>query len=123
MVSKSEEGATNRANPAGVGAVAGARGAATPRLEHVTAKKSPGYTTRAWRRFRRNKLSLVALCVFILIAVISFSAPLVSKFITKQDPASQSLLHKLSPPGTTAQVIRIGGPQSGQRVTVTYWLG
>lgn len=81
MVSKSEEGATPAA---GAGAIAGARGTATPRLEDITPKKSPGYTARAWRRFRRNKLSLVALCIFALITLISFSAPLVSKFITKQ---------------------------------------
>jgi len=124
MVSKSEEGATTRANPtAAAGALAGARGTTPPRLEQVTAKKSPGYTARAWRRFRRNKLSLVALCIFIVITVISFSAPLVSKYVTKQDPAAQSLLTKLSPPGSTVQVIRIGGPQSGQRVTVKHWLG
>lgn len=123
MVSKSEEGA-NRGNPTAVaGPLAGARGAATPRLENVTPKKSPGYAVRAWRRFRRNKLSLVALCVFLLIAIISFSAPLVSRFVTKQDPASQSLMTKLSPPGSTVTAIKIGGPQSGQRVEQKHWLG
>ncbi|MFN8512267.1 MAG: ABC transporter permease [Thermomicrobiales bacterium] len=120
MVSKSEEGATPAA---GAGAIAGARGTATPRLESVTPKKSPGYSARAWRRFRRNKLSLVALCIFALITLISFSAPLVSKFITKQDPASQSLMTKLAKPGSTVQTIKIGGPQSGQRVTQKHWLG
>jgi peptide/nickel transport system permease protein len=123
MVSKSDDG-TNRVNPAAVASpLAGARGAATPRLENVTPKKSPGYTVRAWRRFRRNRLSLVALIIFIIIAIISFSAPLVSKFVTRQDPASQSLMTKLSPMGSTVTAIKIGGPQSGQRVEQKHWLG
>jgi peptide/nickel transport system permease protein len=123
MVSKSGEG-TNRGNPAAVASPAtGLRGAGASRLEHVTPKKSPGYAVRAWRRFRRNRLSLVAMFVVILITVISFSAPLVSKFVTKQDPASQSLMTKLSAPGQTVTALKIGGPQSGQRVTQKHWLG
>jgi peptide/nickel transport system permease protein len=123
MVSKSEEG-TNRSNPAVAGSpVAGLRGAATSRLENATPKKSPGYAIRAWRRFRRNRLSLVAMYVVIMIAIISFSAPLVEKYVTRQDPAAQSLLTKLSPPGSTVQALKIGGPQSGQRVEQKHWLG
>jgi peptide/nickel transport system permease protein len=123
MVSKSEEGA-NRVSPTAVaGTLDGAHGTAPSRLEHVTPKKSPGYAVRAWRRFRRNKLSLVALGIFIVIAIISFSAPLISKYITKQDPASQSLMTKLSTPGSTVTAIKIGGPQSGQRVEQKHWLG
>ena len=70
MVSKSEEG-TNRVSPAAVaGSLAGARGAATPRLEQIVPKKIPGYAVRAWRRFRRNKLSLVALFLARLVDVL-----------------------------------------------------
>lgn len=120
MVSKSEKGS----GP--VAAVAAPTADARPgssRLEQMAGQKSAGYALRAWRRFRRNKLSLVALFLFILIAIISFSAPLISRFVTKQDPASQSLMTKLSPPNSTVQAIKIGGPQSGQRVTQKHWLG
>jgi peptide/nickel transport system permease protein len=120
MVSKSEKGS----GP--VAAVAAPAADARPgssRLEQMAGQKSAGYSLRAWRRFRRNKLSLVALFLFIVIAIISFSAPLISRFVTKQDPASQSLMTKLSPPNSTVQAIKIGGPQSGQRVTQKHWLG
>lgn len=120
MVGKSEEsvGGGNRVAVANSGIQS-----AAPRLEQATAKKSPGYSLRAWRRFRRNRLSVVAMAIFLVITVISFSAPLISKYVTKQDPAAQSLLTKLSPPGSTVQAIRIGGPQSGQRVSQKHWLG
>jgi peptide/nickel transport system permease protein len=121
MVSKSEEG-TGRVSQAAVTSAAGRRAAGSA-LEQVTAKKSPGYAVRAWRRFRRNRLSLVAMIIFVLITVLSFSAPLVSKYVTRQHPADQSLLTKLSPPGSTVQALKIGGPQSGQRVTQKHWLG
>jgi len=120
MVSNSEKGS----GP--VAAVAAPTADARPgssRLEQMAGQKSAGYSLRAWRRFRRNKLSLVALFLFIVIAIISFSAPLISRFVTKQDPASQSLMTKLSPPNSTVQAIKIGGPQSGQRVTQKHWLG
>ena len=120
MVSKSDEGGGRVATVAN--ATAPAR-TGTPGLAAITPKKSAGYTLRAWRRFRRNKLSLVAMIIFILIALVSFSAPLISSAITKQDPASQSLLTKLSPINSTVQAIKIGGPQSGQRVTQKHWLG
>jgi peptide/nickel transport system permease protein len=123
MVSKSGEG-TNQPNAAAVATpTTGLRGEASSRLEHVTPKKSPGYFVRAWRRFRRNRLSLVAMYVFIVITIISFSAPLVERFVTKQDPAAQSLMTKLSPPNSTVSAIQIGGPQSGQRVEKHHWLG
>ena len=120
MVSKSGESAGPAKRSTAIGADPGTRSAG---LDQATAKKSAGYALRAWRRFRRNRLSLVAMFIFLLIAVVSFSAPLVSKYVTGQDPAAQSLLTKLSPPNSTVQAIRIGGPQSGQRVTQKHWLG
>jgi peptide/nickel transport system permease protein len=124
MVSKSEEAGANRTNPAAVATpLAGARGAGPAHLEHAAAKKSAGYLLRAWRRFRRNRLSLVAMIIFIVITVISFSAPLVSKYVTKQDPAAQSLLTAFSPPGKTVSAMQIGGPHSGETITQKHWLG
>lgn len=121
MVSKSGGGTGGAKRAAVAGPVVAGQAAA--RLEHISAKKSAGYTLRAWRRFRRNRLSLVAMVVFLLITAISFGAPFVSRFVTKQDPASQSLMTKFSPPNSTAQTIKIGGPQSGQRVNQKHWLG
>ncbi len=120
MVGKSGESA----GPANRAVVASpAAGTRKGSLEQATSKKSPGYALRAWRRFKRNRLSLAAMCVFFVVALISFSAPLISTYVTKQDPASQSLLTKLSPPNSTVQAIKIGGPQSGQRVSQKHWLG
>ena len=120
MVSKSNE----RAEPIGPGAAgksAGTRGLS--RLERAGTQKSPSYLTRAWRRFRRNRLSMVAMVVFILMVCFSFGAPLISKYVTKQSYEGQSLLTKFTPPGKSATALQIGGPKSGQKVTNVHYLG
>lgn len=42
-------------------------------------KESPGFYTRAWRKLRKDRLSIVALMVTALIVLFSFGAPVVSR--------------------------------------------
>lgn len=47
--------------------------------ERDTIKESPGFYTRAWRKLRKDTLSMIALGVTIIIVIFSFGAPLVAK--------------------------------------------
>lgn len=48
---------------------------------------------RAWRRYRANKLAVIALAIVVLLALIALFAPQISKYITEVGPDKQSLLH------------------------------
>lgn len=61
-------------------------------------RRSESNWARAWRRFRANKLALVALIISALLVLLSIGAPLVSRFITHVDPDQQSLLHNFEGP-------------------------
>ena len=120
MVSKSNE----RAEPV----VRSAAGGTTAtlgqgRLDRAAVKKSPGYIARSWRRFRRNKLSMFAMVVFILIVIFSYGAPLLSAFVTHQTYDAQSLLTKFAKPGQTVRALSTTGPSAGKFVVQKHWLG
>ena len=113
-----------QAGPLRSGAAAGAAGATTAsRLERASMKKSPGYFARSWRRFRRNTLSMVAMGVFILMILFAFGAPLLSKYITRQDYQTQNLQATFAKPGETKESIQFGGPAGVARVTNKHYLG
>ena len=59
---------------------------------------SPGYYAESFARFRRDRVSMLALCGFVLICVISLSAPLITQNILHTDPTKQDLLHDNEPP-------------------------
>jgi len=56
---------------------------------------------RAWRRFRSNKLALVALTIALLLGLLALGAPLITRFISHVGPTDQSLLNQFQ--GTSAQ--------------------
>src|SRR5215210_1421558 len=93
------------------------------RLERASLKRSPGYFARSWRRFRRNTLSMISMVVFVLIVIFAFGAPLIAKFVTKQDYQTQNLQATFAAPGTTKESIQFGGPAGVARVTNKHWLG
>jgi peptide/nickel transport system permease protein len=107
------EGATTVAQPALAGAARG----------RLAQQKSPSYATRAWRRFRRNRLSLISMFVFVIMILFSYGAPLISKYVTKTGFEDQNLQATFAPAGKTISAIQIGGPNSGQTVTTKYILG
>ena len=92
-------------------------------LDRRARTKSPSYLASAWRRFRRNRLSMVALGMFIVMLLFSYGAPLISSYVTKQRFDDQDLQHILARPGVTTRAIQIGGPHSGETLTTSHWLG
>ena len=115
---------SNEKRAEGLGGAAPAAGATSARASRDrSATRSVGYFTRAWRRFRRNRLSMAATLVFVLMVLFSYGAPLVSRYVTKQTFYDQNLQSNFAPPGKTVSSIQIGGPRSGQTVSNKYLLG
>lgn len=54
------------------------RDAGAASREHL--KESPGFYTRAWRKLRKDRLSMIALVITVIIVIFSFGAPIVSRF-------------------------------------------
>lgn len=63
--------------------VAGGRGVEL--LERNRLRATPGYYRRAWRRFRRDPIAVIALVTLGVILVFALGAPLVSRFVTGFD--------------------------------------
>lgn len=61
-----------------------------------TLRSTPGYYTRAWRTFRKDKLALFALTLSIFLLIMSFGAPLLA-WITGNDYATNDLRNQLVP--------------------------
>src|SRR5919108_5828809 len=87
-----------------VGAAAAAPAAVLPALGERTTSagerrvEPTGYYTEAWRRFRRDRTSLAALCGFVLVCLIALAAPAVSTHIVHTDPNKQNLEARFHPP-------------------------
>jgi peptide/nickel transport system permease protein len=61
-------------------------------------RPSPGYWRRGWRRYKRNRLALVALGVVALIVLFSLGAGLISQHVTGYTYRQNHLADKLLPP-------------------------
>lgn len=59
---------------------------------------TPGFYQRAWRKFRRNQVSMIALIVAIAVVLFVLSAPLISEYVTGVDYAKGNLRNKLQGP-------------------------
>jgi peptide/nickel transport system permease protein len=65
----------------------------------------------AWRRLRRNRIALAALALFLLIVVVSFSAPLYADHLAHTDPFTSNISGKTTVDGKKVDVIQAaGGP-------------
>jgi peptide/nickel transport system permease protein len=72
--------------------------------------KSPaGFWRRAFLRFCRNRVALVALFIAVSIILFSLSAPLLSRYVTGFTPQENHLAAKLSPPGTNGYILGSDG--------------
>jgi peptide/nickel transport system permease protein len=71
-------------------------------------RSSPGFYTRAFRKFRKNKVSVVALFAAIAIILFVVAAPLVS-MATGFTMSENHLADKLSPPMTNGYVLGSDG--------------
>ncbi len=99
-----------------------AGGARSKNLEDLARnqlRSTPGFWVRAWRRFRRNKVSMVALAMLGLIILFVASAPLISEHVTGFTYKNNNLRAKLAPVGAELTVNQ-GRPD--ERVA-TFYLG
>lgn len=58
---------------------------------------SPSNFRRAWRRFRANKLAVLALIIVGLLALLAIGAPLISQYISHVSPTKQRLINQFAP--------------------------
>lgn len=68
-------------------------------LGHLERTKPRSYLSQCWTRFKRNKMAVAGLVVFILALVFGFGAPLISQYVTHHTYADQSLLYPFEQPG------------------------
>jgi ABC-type dipeptide/oligopeptide/nickel transport system permease subunit len=66
-------------------------------LDRRSLHKTPGLYTRAWRRFRGNRVAMIALIVLSLIVIFVVSAGLISNYVTGFTPQENHLSDKLKP--------------------------
>jgi peptide/nickel transport system permease protein len=62
-------------------------------------QRTPGLVEMAWQRFRRDKLAMVGAAVLLFLVLLSLSAPLVSRYVTRFTPEEIELGAILKPPG------------------------
>ncbi|MGI8643907.1 MAG: ABC transporter permease [Thermomicrobiales bacterium] len=82
-------------------------------------RSTPGFWLRAWRRFRRNKPSMVGLAVLVLIVLFVAAAPLISEYITGFTYQNNNLRAKLAPVGAE---LTVNAGRADERVA-TFYLG
>ncbi len=64
----------------------------------VSRNTSGGSIAEAFHRFRRDRISMTALIVFLWICLLSTAAPLITEQLLHADPNGQDLLHDYDPP-------------------------
>jgi ABC-type dipeptide/oligopeptide/nickel transport system permease subunit len=74
-------------------------------LRRAELRSTPGFYKRSWRRFRRNRISMVALMVVGLVVVFVLSAGLISEFVTHKTYSENSLANKLAAPGEDGYIL------------------
>lgn len=78
-------------------------------LSRNVLRETPGFWTRAWRRYRRNKVSMAALIGTISIVLFVLAADLISKYITGYTYSENHLADKLSPPFSPGYLLGTDG--------------
>ncbi|MDQ3696184.1 MAG: ABC transporter permease [Chloroflexota bacterium] len=77
--------------------------------ERAVLRETPGLYTRAWRRFRQNRLALISLCFLMLISVFVLGAGLISRYITGFDFSENHLADALTPVMTNGYILGSDG--------------
>lgn len=72
-------------------------------------KSAPGYWARAWRRFKRNKIAMVALVMTIVIVIFCLAAPLISEYVTGYSYTANNLTQTLAAPGEDGFILGSDG--------------
>src|SRR4029450_11768966 len=69
-------------------------------LERGQLRATPGFYQRAWRRFRRDRVSLAALGVTILVVAFVLGADVIARYVTGHDYYTGNLFDQFKPPLT-----------------------
>ncbi len=77
-------------------------------LDRNVVRSTPGFYRRAWSRFKKDKVAVVALVIAVIILIFSFSAPLVSQ-ITGYSYEASDLRSKLLAPGEQGHLLGTDG--------------
>ena len=77
-------------------------------LSRAELRSTPGYYARAWRRYRRSKIGMIALAIVVLIVIFALGAPLVSR-ITGFTYSENHLGEKLTPIGQDGYILGADG--------------
>src|SRR5438876_707009 len=78
-------------------------------LDRTQLRSNPGYWQRAWSRYRRNHVALVALGTSILIILFALCAPLISRYVTHYGYADINLSDTLKPPFSDGYILGSDG--------------
>ncbi len=78
-------------------------------LSRTKLRSTPGFYTRAWRRFSHNKVAVVALVITILIVLFALGAGLISEHVTGFTYSENHLKNKLSAPGENGYILGSDG--------------
>ncbi len=75
-------------------------------IENDAAKKTgDSLTVLALRRLRRDKLTLIAMGVIVLLAILSFSAPLIERYVLNVNYTSTNIDKAFLPPGSAGHIL------------------
>ena len=74
-------------------------------LERGQLRTTPGFYRRAWRRFRRDRISLAALVVTILVVAFVLGADLIARYVTGHDYYTGNLFDQFKPPLTDGHIL------------------
>ena len=102
-MAQQSESLTSPASP-GVGRASDTRDDNRELLARNQVRSTPGFWLRSWRRFRRNKVSMIALAITGLIVLFVATAPLLSEYVTGFSYTDNNLRAKLAPVGETLTV-------------------
>jgi peptide/nickel transport system permease protein len=95
------------------------RAPATP----VAVRASQSLWSNAWWKLRRDKLTIAAFCVLLLLAVLSLAAPLFSEFVFHYKFEQQDLLHTYEKPQLANLAYLLGSDEIGRSQVVRLLYG
>jgi hypothetical protein len=78
-------------------------------LDGASSRSAPGFYRLAWRRYRKNKVALVALAIVAAIVIFSLAADVVSTYVTGFDVRKNNLDERLSKPGQNGYILGSDG--------------
>jgi peptide/nickel transport system permease protein len=81
---------------------------ATPLFDRTSSRSAPGFYRRAWRRFRRNRVAVVALAIVSLVAIFCLGADVVSS-LTGFSAHENHLDVRFSKPGENGYLLGSDG--------------